>query len=169
MTAKTPRRRGSKALGTGAVRSNDNVYNVYISSKPITTRLNDLALKQLDRRSAETDISRARLAERYIEEGLRMDAHPGIVFRDGATGRRAALAGGIDVWEMIMVVKDQEGDVEQAIEAAAEHLEISPVVVRTAVRYYGAHPEEIDRWLQRNEETAAEAEAVWRNAAEALS
>ncbi|MBI4897289.1 MAG: hypothetical protein HY827_02860 [Actinobacteria bacterium] len=140
-----------------------------MSSNPITARLNDTALRQLESRSTETEISRARLAERYIEEGLRMDAHPGIVFRDGASGRRAALAGGIDVWEMIMIVKDQKGDVDQAIEATAEYLEVSPVVVRTAVRYYLENLEEIDDRLRRNREAVDKHEIAWRNADEALA
>jgi hypothetical protein len=33
------------------------------------------------------------LAERYIEEGLRMDEHPLVYFREGASGRRPALLG----------------------------------------------------------------------------
>ena len=138
-------------------------------STPVTARLSEEAIEALARRSAETDIARSRLAERYIEEGLRMDAHPGIVFRDGAAGRRASLAGGLDVWEMIMVVRDQPGEPDAAIESTAEHLGISKIVVRTAVRYYGAFPAEIEDWLQRNEQAAAEAEAEWRRATEALN
>ena len=34
-----------------------------------------------------------------------MAEHPGIVFRDGPTRRRAAVAGGPDVWEIIRAVK----------------------------------------------------------------
>jgi hypothetical protein len=36
--------------------------------------------------------AKSRTAERLIDEGLRMEDHPGIVFRDGPAGRRAALA-----------------------------------------------------------------------------
>ena len=38
------------------------------------------------------------IGERQIDEGLRMEAHPGIVFRNGPSGRRAGLAAGPDVW-----------------------------------------------------------------------
>lgn len=31
--------------------------------------------------------------------------HPGIVFRPGPTGRRAGLAGGPDVWEVVRAVR----------------------------------------------------------------
>jgi hypothetical protein len=33
-------------------------------------------------------------ANRLVDEALRMNEHPGIVFRAGPTGRRAALAAG---------------------------------------------------------------------------
>src|SRR5258705_4510767 len=36
-----------------------------------------------------------------IYEGLRARRHPLVGFRDGASGRRAALVGGPDVWEII--------------------------------------------------------------------
>jgi hypothetical protein len=49
--------------------------------------------------------AKARTAERLIDEGLRMEDHPGIVFRDGPAGRRAALAGGPDAWEVIETLK----------------------------------------------------------------
>ena len=41
------------------------------------------------------------IGERQIDEGLRMEAHPGIVFRNGPSGRRAGLAAGPDVWEVV--------------------------------------------------------------------
>ena len=49
-------------------------------------------VERLERRGARSGLNKSRLAERYIDEGVRMDDHPGIVFRDGPTGRRAGLA-----------------------------------------------------------------------------
>ena len=43
--------------------------------------------------------SASSVAARLVDEGLRMDEHPGVMFRDGPTGRRAVLVGGPDVWE----------------------------------------------------------------------
>ena len=51
-------------------------------------------LDRLEQRSEMAGTNKSRLAERYVDEGTRMDEHPGIVFRGGPTGRRAALAGG---------------------------------------------------------------------------
>jgi uncharacterized protein (DUF433 family) len=86
------------------------------------------------------------LAERYLEEGLLMDEHPGIQFVDGPMGRRPAVIGtGLDVWEVVEVVKDNDG----AIAEAAAYLEIDPRLVEVAVRYYGSNREEIDDWIAR--------------------
>src|SRR3990170_3573376 len=45
------------------------------------------------------------VAARLVDEGLRMDEHPGVMFREGPMGRRATLVGGPDVWEVIRAVR----------------------------------------------------------------
>jgi hypothetical protein len=113
-------------------------------------------------------LSRSRLAERYIDEGMRMDDHPGIVFRDGPTGRRAGVAAGPDVWEIVQVVRANDGG-EAGVAAAAEWGNVSAERVRAAVRYYSEYPEEIDERIARNVEQADAAEAAWRRERTALS
>lgn len=114
-------------------------------------RFSESTLKRLDERAHEIRETRTGLAERYVEEGLRMDEHPGIGFADGPAGRRAILLGtGLDVWEVVDTVKQNRGSVD----AAARYLEVPPAAVRTAVRYYAAFPEEIDDLLARRDATA---------------
>ncbi len=103
------------------------------------------------------------LAERLIEEGLRSDAHPTVVFRDGPSGRRAGLAGGPDVWEVVAVVRHQSGTAEERVAAAADVLALSPAQVRTAVRYYGEYPDEIDAFIEDNERSAERQLTAWQN------
>lgn len=91
-----------------------------------------------------------------------MDEHPGIVFRDGPSGRRAALDGGPDVWEVMATLKSGRARGEEAISATAELLNLTDSQVRTAVRYYGAFADEIDRRIALNNEDADEAEAAWQ-------
>lgn len=106
------------------------------------------------------------LAERYLEEGVLMDEHPGIHFVDGAMGRRPAVAGtGLDVWEIIEVAKANRRSV---LETAA-YLEIDPRVVESALRYYGANREEIEAWTNRVHAFNEREETTWRAAQEALS
>jgi hypothetical protein len=126
-------------------------------------------VERLSRRSVLDGTNKSRLAERYVDEGTRIDEHPGVVFRGGPTGRRAVLAGGPDVWEVMATLKGGEARGERAIAAAAELLNLTNSHVRTAVRYYGAYPEEIDERIKRNLEEADAAEAAWRREQAALA
>jgi uncharacterized protein (DUF433 family) len=88
------------------------------------------------------------LAQRYVEEGLRHDAHPLIQFLDGPSGRRASLLGrGLDVWEVIATVRDNNGSIAEA----ADYLEVPAGLVEAAVTYYGEYQEEIDGEIALNE------------------
>lgn len=113
--------------------------------------------------------NKSRLAERYVDEGTRMDDHPGIVFRGGPTGRRAALAGGPDIWELVATLKSGKARGEEAIAATAELLALADSQVRAGIRYYGAFSDEIDRRIALNAEDADEAEAAWRREQAALA
>jgi uncharacterized protein (DUF433 family) len=113
--------------------------------------------------------SKSRVGERLIEEGLRMADHPGIVFRDGPAGRRAALAGGPDVWEVIDTLRGTGEQGERAIAATAEWGSLSPSQVRTAVRYYADHRAEVDEHIRRTREDAEREHEAWRRAQGALA
>lgn len=126
-------------------------------------------VERLRRRSELAGTNKSRLAERYVDEGTRMDEHPGIVFRSGPSGRRAALAGGPDIWEVMATLKGGEVRGDGAIAATAEQLELTELQVRSAVSYYGAYPEEIDERVRRNIDEADEAEAAWRREQAALA
>jgi hypothetical protein len=106
------------------------------------------------------------LAERYVAEGVLMDEHPGIHFVDGPMGRRPAVLGtGLDVWEVVVVAKDNQGSVAET----AAYLEVDPRLVEVATRYYGANQSEIDDWIARVADLNAAEEAKWRAAQDALS
>lgn len=126
-------------------------------------------LDRLKQRSEAAGTNKSRLAERYVDEGIRMDEHPGIVYRGGPTGRRAALAGGPDVWELIFTLKSGKARGEEAIINTAQLLDLSDSQVRAAVRYYSAFPDEIDRRITLNTLDADEAEAAWQREQSALA
>lgn len=106
-----------------------------------------------------------------VDEGLRMREHPGIVFRDGPAGRRAALAAGSDVWEVVRSLRDVKlhepklsaGD---RIELVARNAGLTIGQVQTAVGYYAAYPDEVDRMVSEADEAeeAALAASVRRDA-----
>jgi hypothetical protein len=112
--------------------------------------------------------ARARTAERLIEEGLRMEDHPGIVFRDGPAGRRAALAAGPDVWEVIETLKGTGLSGEQAVAATAEWGVLTHAQVHTTVRYYADFREEVDARIAHNSQEADRQRAAWVRARAAL-
>ena len=126
-------------------------------------------LARLDAGARRRGEAKARTAERLIDEGLRMEDHPGIVFRDGPAGRRAALAGGPDVWEVIGTLKETGLAGEQAIAAAAEWGALTQSQVRAAVRYYADFREETDERIALNSQEAERQRAAWVRAREALA
>src|ERR1700730_8969788 len=113
-------------------------------ARQFSARLDSDVVDRLERRGVRSGINKSRLAERYIDEGMRMEDHPAIVFRDGPTGRRAGLAAGPDVWEIISALRATGTDGDQAIQSAAEWSGLTVRQVRDAVGYYNEYPDEID-------------------------
>ncbi len=138
-------------------------------AKSFSARWDAGVVERLDRRSAAVGANKSRLAERYVDEGTRMDEHPGIVFRNGPAGRRAALTSGPDVWELMAALKQGKAKGERAVRETAKLLGLTELQVRTAVRYYSDYPEEIDERIRRNVEEADAAEAAWRREQAALA
>ena len=121
-------------------------------------RIESETLRELRERSAQSGEPIVRLAQRYIDEGMRLDRHPGIVFRDGPAGRRALVVGGPDVWEMIAAARSAPERGEELIAALAERIGIPEQKVRIAIRYYAEYPEEIDRFIAMVEEEGEQLE-----------
>src|SRR5258708_38087757 len=95
--------------------------------KAFSARWDAEVIARLDRRSEVLGTNKSRLAERYVDEGTRMDEHPGVVFRGGPTGRRAALAGGLDIWELVAALRGGESRGEKAVGELAELLGLTPL------------------------------------------
>lgn len=139
------------------------------AQKPFSIRMSLRTLERLDVGARRRGEAKARTAERLIDEGLRMEDHPGVVFKDGPTGRRAALAFGPDVWEVVKVVKEFGATGEQAIAGAAEWGNLSHAQVNVALRYYGDFPEEVDARIAFNHEETERQYAAWKRTQEALA
>ena len=127
-------------------------------SQPLSLRLPEETVVRLGAQASRRRLAPRTLAQRYVEEGLRMEDHPLVRFVDGAAGRRVRLVGtSMDVWEVITVVLDNNGDVS----AAADYLEVPLGVVQAAVTYYGAYAEEVDQWIEMNRRESQQAHAAW--------
>jgi hypothetical protein len=126
--------------------------------QPLSVRLNEATISRLGARARRVHLPPRTLAQRYVEEGLRMDEHPLIRFADGPAGRRARLVGtGKDIWEVIAVVRDHGGDAAES----ARYLEIPLGLVQAAIAYYGAYTAEIDEQIAANEQETAAAHAAY--------
>jgi hypothetical protein len=132
-------------------------------STPLSIRFDPAILERLRRRArAIPGSTPSGLAERLVDEGLRLTEHPGITFKDGPTGRRAALFLGPDVWEVAKTMRELDERGEAAVAAAAELLNLAPEQVRVALRYYAAFPEEIEAEITLADEESQAAERSWR-------
>lgn len=128
----------------------------------MSIRFDQLLLERLRRRASTLATTPSGLAQRLVDEGLRVQEHPGIVFRDGPSGRRAALAAGPDVWEVVAALRHSAARGEKAVEVTAGEMGLSVGQVRTALDYYGGYPEEIDEQVAENERASDEAFAAWQ-------
>ena len=127
-------------------------------ARPRSFRLGDSLLAALEERARERGETASAVAERYLDEGLRRERHPLIVFREGAAGRRATLAGTrLDVAHVIETVRAHENSTD----ASAEYLGVPEPYVRAAVRYYADYREEVDAWRERLDAIAEREREAW--------
>src|SRR5579859_4994600 len=130
---------------------------------PLSIRFDPRLLARLRRRAESvTGSSVSALAQRLIDEGLRMADHPGVIFKDGPSGRRAALAFGPDIWEIIKFLREVDERGPGAIDAAAEVFAVDTSRISTAISYYGDFADEIGAEIAEADEASARAEAAWR-------
>ena len=138
-------------------------------STPLSIRFDPELLERLRRGAASRKTTPSGLAQLLIDEGLRSQAFPGIVFRDGPSGRRAALAAGLDIWEVASALRESETRGDDAIDAIADELSLPAGQVRTALGYYGAYSAEIDAEIADNDRAAAEALRSWKSQQQLLA
>lgn len=129
----------------------------------VSIRFSDVALhRRLKDKAQRANVGIFTLAERLIDEGLRMDAHPSVVFRDGPAGRRPVLIGGPEVADVIGAIVDGDVPTGERKSRAVELLNVTSVMVDAAMAYYADHTDEIDAVLAARLRLAEEAEVSWQ-------
>lgn len=123
-------------------------------------RISEIARRRLAARAEWEGITVTALLERLIMEGSDQADFPGIVFRGPAHGRRAALAAGPDVWEIVARLQELDGSEEQRIATLAEETSIHPRLIRLALDYAAEHREAIQSQIDRNHALAERREHV---------
>jgi len=140
-----------------------------VPTQHISFRIDADTLSRLDALGSMTGQSRADLLNTLVDEGLRMESHPGIVFRPGPAGRRPGLIAGPDVWEVARLLKDVEGTGDAAVAQTAELIDLRIDQVEAALSYYLEHRAEVDAWIARLDDYAAREEAAFERRRQALA
>jgi uncharacterized protein (DUF433 family) len=92
-------------------------------------------------------VDESELARTLLDEALRREQHPGIVFRSTPTGREAAIEGRrLYVWQVMETLWASDGDIDKA----AKFLGVRPEDVRASTAYYADYRSEIDELLVLN-------------------
>lgn len=115
-------------------------------SQAITIRLPDEAAEAVKQIAQRERRSVSEVGTRIMEEWLRQNRFPHIEFRTFNGEREACIKDRLQVWQVIEVAKSYALD---ALKTAA-HLSLRPEQVRSALNYYSAYPEEINRALAEN-------------------
>jgi hypothetical protein len=125
-------------------------------------RISDAAKSRLTSRAAHDGVTATSILEQLIVEGIDQLDHPGIIFRGPAHDRRAALAAGPDVWEIVARLQELDGPEEQRITFLSEESELHPRLIRIALDYAADHAEEITGRISRNRAMAERSHATAR-------
>jgi uncharacterized protein (DUF433 family) len=120
-----------------------------MATKARGLRLPEELEKEIERERKLRGASFTEVVSSLLREAVRMRRVPGIVFMEGPSGRRAAIAGtGLDVWEVISTHKSTGGDYERLKES---YPWLSEPQLRAALAYYELYPEEIEARIEREE------------------
>ena len=126
----------------------------------MSLRLEDELRERLAAAAQAEGTSVTSLVEQFVREGLAVAEHPGVVFKQGPSGRRAALAGGPDVWAIASALRHTSGTESERLTALAEEFGLAERQVVIALNYAAAHRDEIDARVHANDRALEQAERV---------
>ncbi|MBI5683381.1 MAG: DUF433 domain-containing protein [Deltaproteobacteria bacterium] len=113
-------------------------------------RVREKTLKEIEQIARDAGKEFSAVANELLEEAVRMQRCPGIIFTEGTAGRRARIAGtGIEVWEVIAVYKAVNKDFDRLQKS---YHWLTEQQIKSAIGYYKAYSEEIGHLIKQNEE-----------------
>lgn len=106
------------------------------------------------------------VAERMLEESVRMARFPGVTFIDRPAGRDVVLIGRprLSVWVVVVAVR---GSSSRA--AAAKSLSLDVGAVDVAMAYAKAYPDEVEQRIAENDAAYERAQRLYPSSAEFIS
>ena len=130
-------------------------------------RISDATKARLASRAAREGMTATALLGQLIVEGIDQLDYPGIIFRGPAHDRRAALAAGPDVWEIVARLQELDGSEEQRISLLSAESDLHPRLIRIALDYAADHADDVRQRIDRNramaersQRTSAQREAL---------
>jgi uncharacterized protein (DUF433 family) len=100
------------------------------------------------------------LVTEMVTEAIKMRRVPGILFSDGATGRRARIGGtGIEVFEVVQPYEDGGRNLDE-LRRLFDWLD--DYQIDMALAYYRAYPDDVAKHLKTEEQLQAELEELWK-------
>jgi uncharacterized protein (DUF433 family) len=131
----------------------------------LNTRISRRVRNGLSSLARQRHVDESELARTLLDEGIRRENHPGIVFRSTPTGRQATIEGRrIHVWQVMETVWASDGNIDEA----ASYLDLTPEQVRAAVGYCADYRDEIEAQIATNQQEADRARLEWERQQEAL-
>jgi hypothetical protein len=119
-----------------------------MAQAPINVRLSAERLRELELRARARNMPLRTLAQRYLEEGMRVEAHPLIRFVDGAYGRSATIVGtDFDVWQIIWHARGVER-APVGMQDIVGRTGLTETQIQAAVDYHKAFSAEIEGQLE---------------------
>src|SRR5260370_13633319 len=113
-------------------------------------RISDTTKGRLASRAAREGMTATALLDQLIVEGIDQLDYPGIIFRGPAHDRRAALAAGPDVWEIVARLQELDGTEEQPVSVLGGGSERHPRLIRITLDYAAEHAEWVRSRIDRN-------------------
>jgi hypothetical protein len=125
-------------------------------------RISDTSRTRLAARAARDGMTATALLDQLIIEGTDQADYPGIIFRGPAHDRRAALAAGPDVWEVVARLQELEGSEEHRISLLAAESDLHRRLIRIALDYAAEHADEVRERIDRNRDMTERSQTMAR-------
>jgi hypothetical protein len=123
-------------------------------------RISDTARTRLASRAVHEGMTATALVDQLITEGIDQLDYPGIIFRGPAHDRRAALAAGPDVWEIVARLQELEGSEEHRISLLSAESDLHPRLIRIALDYAAEHSDDIRERIDHNRDMAGRSRKI---------
>src|SRR3990172_10012321 len=111
-------------------------------------RIPEDILKEIAELAKDSKKDFTTITTELLEEAVRAHRCPGIVFREGVSGKRARIAGtGIEVWEVVATYRSVGEDFERL---SKSYHWLTVQQIKSALGYYRVYTAEIDAIIEDN-------------------